>query len=523
MLFGDGIITPAISVISAVEGLGVATQDAQPFIIPISCAVLMGLFLIQSRGTEKVGRLFAPAMAAWFLAIGILGIIAIVREPRILAALGPWHALRFVTNHGIFGFLIFGAVVLAVTGVEALYADLSHFGRKPISNAWFFLVFPALTLNYFGQGAHLLTDPSALNSPFFSLAPAWLVLPLVVLATVATVIASQALISGAFTLTEQAINLHLWPRMRVEHTSAEHQGQVYVPSVNVFLAVACILLVLTFRSSDRLAAAYGLAVSTTMLATSIAFYVAVRDVLHWKKRYAVPLVTLFVIVDATFVLSSLQKIFEGAWVPLALSVAFVTTALTWLEGRRCVAKCLLAMQMPLDRYLAGARPSDAEPQGTMVFLTGNPDGVPFIGSKHRWVRARADEEHVVLLHLVRGRRPRIEDAERVNIERVSHRLTIVRATFGYMERPTIRPVFDACALSGLHLDSDETSFFYADENRARRCRPVAGLDAQLFRHLGTQRAAARRRYGDRSGASRGAWSRGRNLAGASRRRDITMI
>ncbi len=351
MLFGDGIITPAISVISAVEGVGVATKAAQPFIVPVSVAILIALFLIQSRGTERVGRLFGPVMVLWFLAIGISGAIAIGRVPQVLYALDPRHALWFVTHHGAFGFLIFGAIVLAMTGVEALYADMSHFGRAPIATAWFVLVFPTLILNYLGQGAILLAERGAFDSPFFALTPGPLLIPMVVLATLATVIASQALISGAFTLTEQAINLNLWPRMTVTHTSSNFAGQVYVPAVNAVLALACITLVVTFKSSDNLAAAFGLAVSATMLATSIAFYEVITKVLKWRLAVAVPVVASFVLIDGTFFLSGLPKIPQGAWVPLAISAVFLVTALTWLEGRRCVSKALLGLQIPLDRYL----------------------------------------------------------------------------------------------------------------------------------------------------------------------------
>ena len=484
MLFGDGIITPAISVISAVEGVGVATSAAQPFVVPISAAVLLGLFLIQARGTEKVGRLFGPAMLVWFVIIALLGAGAILHEPRVLAALLPWYALGFVVHHGAFGFLVFGAVVLAVTGVEALYADLSHFGRAPISAAWFALVFPALILNYFGQGAKLLANPKALDSPFFALAPGWSLIPLVVVATAATVIASQALISGAFTLTEQAINLNLWPRLTVLHTSSERQGQVYVPAVNALLAIACLVLVFTFRSSDRLAAAYGLAVSATMLATSIAFYFVVTNVRQWKKRYAVPLVALFVTIDGSFLLASAPKIVDGAWIPIAIAVLFVTTAVTWLEGRRCVSKSLIELQMPLDEYLRDAKPRAAEPLGTMVFLTNNPSGIPFIGSKHRWIRARADDENVVLLTLVRSPRPHLGETERVRIELPAPRLTIVHASYGYMERPRIAPVLQACGLAGLKLDTDETSFFYADPKIVRaQADPLATWMRRYFQFL----------------------------------------
>jgi len=467
MLFGDGIITPAISVISAVEGVGVVTKAAQPFIVPVSVGILVALFLIQSRGTEKVGRVFGPVMVLWFLAIGITGAIAIVRVPQVLFALDPRHAVWFVTHHGVFGFLIFGAIVLAMTGVEALYADMSHFGRAPIATAWFVLVFPMLILNYLGQGAILLADRSAFDSPFFALAPGPFLIPMVVLATLATVIASQALISGAFTLTEQAINLNLWPRMTVLHTSSSHEGQVYVPAVNAVLGIACITLVITFKSSDSLAAAFGLAVSATMLATSIAFYAVITKVLKWKLAVAVPLVTSFILVDGTFFLAGLPKIPQGAWVPLAISVVFMMTALTWLEGRRCISKALLDLQMPLDQYLCEATPSEGEAKGTMVFLTGDQHGVPFLGGKHHWIRARADEERVVLLTLIRAARPYVPEAERVKIERVSERLSLVMASFGYMERPSIDPILQACGGAGLHMDSDDTSFFYADPKLIR--------------------------------------------------------
>ncbi len=462
MLFGDGIITPAISVISAVEGLGVFTQAAQPFIVPISVGILVGLFLVQSRGTEKVGSVFGPVMVLWFVTIGATGLVAILHAPQILAAIDPIHAIRFATHNGVFGFLVFGAVVLAITGVEALYADMSHFGRAPIAAAWFALVFPTLTLNYLGQGAVLLTNSQAFDAPFFALTPGPLLLPMVILATAATVIASQALISGAFTLTEQAINLNLWPRMTVRHTSTHQKGQVYVPSVNIVLAIGCILLVVTFRSSDHLAAAFGLAVSATMLATTFAFYHVVTEVLKWRRGVVIPLVTLFLIVDGTFFLSGLPKILEGAWLPLAISLGLVVTSWTWLEGRRRVATSFVNLHMPLDQYLKEAQPSSDPPKGTMVFLTGDIRGIPFIGGTHRWIRARADEERVVLLTLIRASRPYIDEDDRVTIERVNERLSIVKAQYGYMEATAISHVTRACGAQGLKIDSDDTSFFYAD-------------------------------------------------------------
>jgi KUP system potassium uptake protein len=467
MLFGDGIITPAISVISSVEGIGVATKDAQPYIVPISVAILIGLFLIQSRGTEKVGRLFGPAMVLWFLTIGITGLVAIVRAPQVLFALDPRHGIWFITHHGVYGFLIFGAVVLAMTGVEALYADMSHFGRTPIVVAWFALVFPTLVLNYLGQGAILLADKTSFDNPFFALTPGALLIPMVVLATVATVIASQALISGAFTLTEQAINLNLWPRMTVIHTSTNERGQVFVPSVNVALGVACIALVVTFKSSDALASAFGLAVSATMLATSIAFYEVVTNVLKWKRAVVIPLVTSFAIVDGTFFLSGFPKIPDGAWVPLVIAAGFLITSITWLEGRRCVAKTLLERQIPLEQYMRETKPPVGDAKGTMVFLTGDQHGVPFLGGKHAWIRARADEENVVLMTLVRAARPYVDQHERVRVDRRSDRLTLITAAFGYMDRPHMDTILHACATAGMHLDSGETSFFYADPRLVR--------------------------------------------------------
>jgi len=484
MLFGDGIITPAISVLSAVEGVGIETKAAQPFIVPIAVGILIALFAIQSRGTERVGKVFGPLMALWFLAIAVAGFIAILGAPQILWAIDPRHGIGFATHHGVFGFLVFGAVVLAVTGVEALYADLSHFGRKPIVAAWFAIVLPALALNYLGQGARLLVDPHAFENPFYALAPGWALLPMVAVATVATVIASQALISGAFTLTEQAINLSLWPRLTVRHTSRRTKGQVYVPAVNMLLAIACVTLVIGFHSSDRLAAAYGLAVSTTMLATSIAFYYVVSHKLHWKPAVTLPLVASFFIVDGTFVAASLPKFFAGAWVPFVIGAVLMATALTWLEGRRCVAKALVKLGMPLEQYVREARPSKEDPIGTMVFLTRDAGSIPFIGTTHHWIRARADEGRVVLLTLERLSRPYVAETHRVTIETVSPRLTIVRAGFGYMERPRIQKILRACGVAGLHIDSDDTSFFYADPKIVRSDEdPMPGAVRRYFEVL----------------------------------------
>ncbi len=462
MLFGDGVITPAISVISAVEGIGVATSAAQPWIVPISLGLIVGLFVIQVRGTEKVGGLFGPAMLLWFLSIAVAGIFGIVADPSVLWAIDPRHAIAFATHNGPGGFFVLGGVVLCITGVEALYADLSHFGRKPIAIAWYGLVWPSVTLCYLGQGGRVLTDVHAFDNPFYALVSGPLLIPMVILATAATIIASQALISGAFTLTEQAIALSLCPRMEVVHTSNRYPGQVFVPAINVTLGIACALLVVTFRSSDRLAAAYGLAVAVTMAATSIAFYLVVSRVRGWNPFAAVFTLVCFLLIDGSFIIAGLPKFLDGGYVPFAISAALTTIALTWLEGRRCIAMTMHDQIEPVEQYLQEthglALPAA---NGTMVFLTGDPNGVPFMLS-HKWLRRRAYHERLVLLNLARAPGPYAHGESRVKIDFLSDRLVRVVGHFGYMEPPRIGAILEACGANGLHLQDPETSFFYAD-------------------------------------------------------------
>jgi KUP system potassium uptake protein len=460
MLLGDGIITPAISVISAVEGISVVSAAAQPYVVPISLAVIIALFALQRGGTERVGRLFGPVMLLWFVVIGVLGFAAVAKRPEVLAAVDPRHALAFLTAHGIVGFTILGGVILAVTGVEALYADLSHFGRGPIVTGWYGLVFPALILNYLGQGAKLLADPHAIDNPFYALAPAWALIPMVVLATAATVIASQALISGTFTLVEQAIALNLAPRVLVRHTSDRYKGQVFVPSVNWALALGCAVLVIGFRSSDRLASAYGLAVAFTMLCTSLVYFVVITKVLNWNRVLATVLVMAFVLVDGSFVVASLPKFLDGGYIPIAISAVLVLLSTTWLEGRRCLAKALADQQIPVEEVL-DKLPAGMGESGTMVFLTPDPRGVPFL-ARHRWIRDRAREERIVVLNIARAGTPYLTHEQRVTVERFSLRLIRVIARFGYMEAPRIEPILRSCDAFGLDLDKDDTSFFYAD-------------------------------------------------------------
>jgi KUP system potassium uptake protein len=399
-------------------------------------------------------------MVVWFSVIGALGIAAIAHRPEVLWALDPRHAIAFATSHGVVGFTILGGVILAVTGVEALYADLSHFGRKPIVAAWFVLVFPALILNYFGQGAKLLDDAHALDNPFYALAPGWALIPMVILATIATVIASQALISGTFTLVEQAIALNLVPRMLVRHTSDRYKGQVFVPSVNWALAIGCAVLVIGFRSSDRLASAYGLAVAFTMLCTSLAYFVVITKALNWNRVAATALVLCFVLVDGSFIVASLPKFLDGGYIPLGISAVLVFLSLTWLEGRRCLAKALADQQTPIENVLEKL-PAGVGEHGTMVFLTPDPRGVPFLAG-HRWIRDRAKDERVVVLNIGRAGTPYLTDEQRVTVERFSLRLIRVVARFGYMEAPRLEPILRSCDAFGLDLDRDDTSFFYAD-------------------------------------------------------------
>jgi len=460
-LFGDGLITPAISVLSAVEGLSAISPDFVKFEVAITVAILIGLFVIQSRGTEKVGILFGPVMMLWFIVIAISGGIALSHEPQILAAFNPLHALGFMTHHGLFGFLVLGATVLAVTGVEALYADMSHFGRGSITLAWYAIVFPALLLNYLGQGATVLRDPHALDNVFFSLTPGVLLLPMVILATLATVIASQALISGAFTLIVQGIALNLVPRMRVVHTSNRYPGQVFVPAINVLLGIGCVLLVMIFKTSDALASAYGLAVSLTMLATSILFFAVVRRVLHWNPFAAIALFVAFIAVDGSFVIAGLGKILYGGWIPLAIASVLALLATTWYEGRRRVLASFAASAIPVEEFLEELKENPVQTlEGTAVFLSRNPSDVPLL-VKHHWFRIRALHERIVLLSILPAMQPYVATERRVSVERINDRFVRVEAYFGFMESPSLDTVIEQCSVQGLHLNDDATTFVVA--------------------------------------------------------------
>ena len=462
MLFGDGIITPAISVISAVEGIGVATADARPFIVPLSVIILAGLFLLQSRGTQRIGALFGPLMLIWFSTIALLGAMGIARYPAVLAAINPIYAIAFLGRFGVAAIAIFGAIVLCVSGVEALYADMSHFGRRPIATAWTIVVFPALALNYLGQGAQVLSDPRALDNPFYMLAPHAALYPVVAIATIATIIASQALISGVYTLTKQGISLGFIPRMRVIYTSIAHRGQVYVPFMNRVLAVACIALVLGFQSSARLANAYGLAVSVTMMVTAIAYFDVVRKKFQYSVTVALLVVAPFLLIEALFVIGGLPKLLDGGWIPLLISAVVFVIASTWRAGRRRIAEIQLEQSQPIEAFLKDVRGRIGVPyQGTAVFLSGDPEGIPFL-LRHHWARTHSVDEKIVLLTLIPTTEPFVEESGRVQVETLAPGLIRVTARFGFMESLRLKRIISDCAARDLHIGGDDTTYYSAD-------------------------------------------------------------
>jgi KUP system potassium uptake protein len=462
MLFGDGIITPAVSVLSSVEGLRVATSDAQPYIVPIAAAILVALFVVQNRGTGRIGSVFGPIMLAWFGTIGVLGALGLAKYPAALWAFNPWYIVRFFAHHGVAGLTVFGAIVLCVSGVEALYADMSHFGRAPIALAWTVVVFPALVLNYLGQGALVLAQPASLENPFYRLAPSWALYPVVAIATVATIIASQALISGVFTLTKQGISLGFIPRMRVIYTSLAHRGQVYVPFVNRLLAVICILLVVTFQSSARLANAYGLAVAATMVVTSIAYFEVVRVRFRWSLTAALLGTVPFLAVEILFVVGSLPKVLEGGWIPLVVSAAIFVIAGSWRAGKRRVAIVQREQSQPVRDFLHEVQGRLGVPyQGTAVFLTGDPQGIPFV-LRHHWARTHSIDEKIVLLTIIPSTEPYVRGERRVVVEWLSEGLVRVTASFGFMEKLDIARITHACAAAGLHIGGEDTTYYSAD-------------------------------------------------------------
>ena len=463
MFYADGMITPAISVLSAIEGLEVAAPTLHHLIVPITIFVLFCLFWAQSKGTAVVGAFFGPVMVLWFSALGILGLINILHDPTILNALSPKYAYLFFANEPWVAFVALGAVVLAVTGAEALYADMGHFGRFPIRLAWFGFVLPALLLNYFGQGALILHDAAAIQNPFYFLAPEWALFPLIILATLATVIASQAVITGAFSVSRQALQLGYLPRMHVAHTSESQQGQVYMPRVNWGLMIAVMVLVLSFRTSGDLAAAYGIAVTGDMVITTLLAAVVFHEIWGWSKLKTGALVALFLVVDLAFFSANVLKIPDGGWVPLLIGIVIFTLMLTWKTGRYILYTRLKSESMDLVSFIEaiGAHPP-TRVSGTGMFMTPNPDGVPH-ALLHNLKHNKVLHEKVVILTVKFLDFPHTDQEERVTVEAMPYEFYRVAIKYGFKDEPDLPRDLLLCSQYGLALDAMDTSFFIGKE------------------------------------------------------------
>ena len=461
LFYGDSVITPAISVLSAIEGLEVATPAFSPYVVPLTIAVLVGLYSVQSHGTAGIGRYFAPVMVLWFATLAGMGVVNVIKSPAILAALNPLHAATFLMNNGFVAFVALGAVVLALTGAEALYADMGHFGKKPIRLAWFLIAFPALALNYLGQGGLLLAHPEAVSNPFYQQLGAWSVYPLVILSTMATVIASQATISGTFSMTKQAIALGFLPRMRVRHTSESEIGQIYIPAVNWLQLAVVLLAVIGFGSSENLAAAYGIAVTATMLSTTILTFFVIRY--RWKMNLALcwAATGFFLIIDVNLVSATALKLFHGGWFPLLLGSILFIVMLTWKRGRQLVFQNLEKHAIPLDDFLSSLfiAPPQRVP-GTAIFLRGETDGVPH-ALLHNLLHNKVLHERVIFLTVFMHEEPWVAPSERVRVVELGHQCYQVNVHYGFKDEPDIPAALAQCAEQGLDFEMMETSFFIA--------------------------------------------------------------
>lgn len=462
LLYADGMITPAISVMGAVEGLHVATPFFDPYVVPIAIAILVGLFFFQSHGTTKVGKVFGPVIILWFVAIGVFGAVQIIQMPEVLAAINPIHGFQFFVHNGASGFVVLGAVFLAITGGEALYADIGHFGTKPIRLTWFAVVLPALTLNYFGQGALVLAEPESAVNPFFRMIPSWGLYPMVVLATAAAVIASQAIISGAFSLTMQAIQLGYIPRLKVNYTSARVIGQIYVPTVNWALMLCCIGLVLGFRSSSNLAAAYGVAITTTMLITTILFYVVARRRWRWPTAAALPVAAFFISIDLAFFAANMLKVAHGGWFPLLVSGCILFLMLTWRKGRRVLRSRLRDICLPLETLLPDLKSIRRVP-GTAIYMSGNKVGTP-LALLHNLKHNKVLHERVVLLTVRTEEVPFLVNVkDRVALEKLDKGFWRAQIHFGFMEKPDVPAALERVKDAGPRFDPMRTTYFIGRE------------------------------------------------------------
>jgi KUP system potassium uptake protein len=461
MFYGDSVITPAISVLGAIEGLEVAAPGLENYVVPLTIIVLLALYSVQRRGTAGIGKWFGPIMIVWFAALAIMGVINIIKAPVILHALNPWHALQFMYDNQFIAFVALGAVVLAFTGAEALYADMGHFGKKPIRAAWFMVVFPALALNYLGQGGLLITHPEAVSNPFFHQLGSWSVYPLVVLSTMAAVIASQATISGTFSMTKQAIALGLLPRMRILHTSESEIGQIYIPAVNWLQFIVVLIAVIGFGSSDKLAGAYGIAVTATMLATTFLTFFVTRY--RWKLPLwlCIGATGFFIVIDIMLFSASTLKLFHGGWFPLLLGTILFTVMMTWKRGRELVFENLQKHAIPLDDFLQSLFVAPPERvDGTAIFLRGESDGVPH-ALLHNLSHNKVLHERVVFLTVHIVEEPYVPLAEQAKVTALGHNCYQVNVSYGFKDEPNIPAVLDQCSELGLTFEMMETSFFIA--------------------------------------------------------------
>ncbi|HEY0843761.1 MAG TPA: potassium transporter Kup [Noviherbaspirillum sp.] len=461
LFFGDGVITPAISVLSAIEGLEVATPAFQPYVVPLTVLILVGLYSLQRKGTAGIGKWFGPIVLIWFLALAAMGVINIAENPSILAALNPIHAFRFLLENGWLAFIALGAIVLAVTGSEALYADMGHFGKRPVRLAWFAIVFPGLALNYLGQGALLLSNPEAVSNPFFQQLGAWSIYPLVMLSTMATVIASQATISGTFSIAQQAIALGFLPRMRVMHTSDREMGQIYIPLINWLQLGAVLVAVIGFGSSSNLASAYGIAATATMLMTTILTFFVIRYRWHYNLMLAWFATGFFLTIDVTLFSANTLKILHGGWFPLVLAAIIVTIMLTWRDGRQLVYDNLRKHLIPLEDFLQSLFISPpVRIEGTAVFFRAEGDGVPH-AMLHNLLHNKVLHERTVFLTVFNADIPTIPDSERVKVEVLGHNCYQVNVHYGFKDDRDIPHALELCQKAGLEFDKMSTSFFIA--------------------------------------------------------------
>ena len=495
LLYGDGLITPVISILGAMEGLAVAAPTLEPYIVPITVGILIGLFSFQRSGTAQIGKVFGPIMLSWFAVLAVLGGIAVARNPEVLLAVNPAYAVRFFAETGWAGYMVIGSVFLVVTGGEALYADMGHFGTGPIRFDWFTFVLPSLLLNYFGQGALLLSNPTGIENPFFQLAPSWAIFPLIVLAVAAAVIASQAVISGAYSLTMQAVQLGFSPRIRIDHTSTKQFGQIYIGGINWALMIGCILVAVSFRTSSNLAAAYGVAVTTTMVITTILFYVVARERWRWSRLTAGALAGVFLVIDGSFFGANILKVAQGGWLPIVIAGTVFTVMLTWKRGRRILAERIQREAKPLDEFIAEARQrAITRVPGTAIFMSGTAGKTP-PALLHNLEHNKVLHERIIFVTVKTEQVPFVGDGERTAVEDLGGGMYRVKVHYGFMEEPDI-PAALASGPRGLPPMEADTTYFLGRETIIATSRPgLAPWRERLFAVLSRNATTATAYFG----------------------------